>query len=51
MILRPVRPAVADRAADHETTRRVDQEAGAQHTLVIHVRGQSRDDNVLPQIV
>ena len=42
--------AVADRAADDEATRRVDEELLAQRVGVVHVRGQDREDDVLPEV-
>ena len=42
---------VADRAADHEAPRRVDEEVLAQLLLVVEVLRQDRLDDVLPQVL
>ena len=51
MILRPVRPAVADRAADDEAPGRVDEQVLAQLAVVVEVLRQDRLDDVLPEVV
>ncbi len=52
MILRPVRPGVAHRPADHELARRVDVDevAGAEAALVVEIRRQDRAQNVVDQV-
>ena len=51
MILRPVRPGVADRPADHEPARRVHEEVLAQLARVVEILRQHRLDDVLPQVL
>ena len=49
--LAPGQPAVAHRAADHEPTGGVDQEAAVQLALVVQVGRDDRGDHVLPQVL